>query len=85
MQLTPLANACLAFCSHGGFVVTSATPDRQIIRHFMLLRLQHPSRALHGVVEIVDTGSKGVPLLLLHPAGIHFWQKQIPAFVKALS
>jgi pimeloyl-ACP methyl ester carboxylesterase len=36
-----------------------------------------------GTVEVIDTGGKGVPLLLLHPVNIRLWQKQIPAFAKA--
>jgi pimeloyl-ACP methyl ester carboxylesterase len=36
-----------------------------------------------GTVEYLDTGGKGVPLLLLHPLNIRLWQHQIPAFAKA--
>jgi pimeloyl-ACP methyl ester carboxylesterase len=36
-----------------------------------------------GTVEYLDTGGKGVPLLLLHPVNIRLWQHQIPAFAKA--
>jgi pimeloyl-ACP methyl ester carboxylesterase len=36
-----------------------------------------------GTVEVIDTGGKGVPLLLLHPVNIRLWQNQIPAFAKA--
>jgi len=36
-----------------------------------------------GTVEYLDTGGRGVPLLLLHPINIRLWQYQIPAFAKA--
>jgi len=36
-----------------------------------------------GTVEYLDTGGKGVPVLLLHPVNIRLWQYQIPAFAKA--
>jgi pimeloyl-ACP methyl ester carboxylesterase len=36
-----------------------------------------------GTVEVIDTGGKGVPVLLLHPVNIRLWQNQIPAFAKA--
>jgi pimeloyl-ACP methyl ester carboxylesterase len=36
-----------------------------------------------GTVKYLDTGGKGVPLLLLHPVNIRLWQNQIPAFAKA--
>jgi pimeloyl-ACP methyl ester carboxylesterase len=36
-----------------------------------------------GTVEYLDTGGKGVPLLLLHPLNIRLWQYQIPAFAQA--
>jgi hypothetical protein len=36
-----------------------------------------------GTVKYLDTGGKGVPLLLLHPVNIRLWQYQIPAFAKA--
>jgi pimeloyl-ACP methyl ester carboxylesterase len=36
-----------------------------------------------GTVNYLDTGGKGVPLLLLHPVNIRLWQYQIPAFAKA--
>ena len=36
-----------------------------------------------GTLKYLDTGGKGVPLLLLHPVNIRLWQYQIPAFAKA--
>jgi pimeloyl-ACP methyl ester carboxylesterase len=32
-----------------------------------------------GVVQYLDSGGGGVPVLLLHPNNIHLWQNQIPA------
>jgi pimeloyl-ACP methyl ester carboxylesterase len=46
--------------------------------------LEPTSRMLpSGTVEVIDTGGKGVPLLLLHPVNIRLWQNQISAFAKA--
>ena len=48
------------------------------------ISLEPASRMLpSGTVEVIDTGGKGVPLLLLHPVNIRLWQNQIPAFAKA--
>jgi pimeloyl-ACP methyl ester carboxylesterase len=48
------------------------------------ISLEPTSRVLpSGTVEVIDTGGKGVPLVLLHPVNIRLWQYQIPAFAKA--
>lgn len=36
-----------------------------------------------GTVEVLDTGGRGVPVLLLHPYNLRLWQYQIPVLSKA--